>query len=193
MVEGKSTISAVSQHRTFPFDESDWPVRFRLILAALALTGFVPVASAAHAASQSAKVSASVLKPITVTWVQNLDLGTVVLTTGTWSNATIGISRAGAFSCTSPRVTCSGAPQVAKYNVTGSNSAPVRISAPNVTLVKQGDPSRTLTLVVDNPGTVTLPNSGNRGVDFSLGGAITVNSTTAAGSYVGTFNVTVDY
>lgn len=165
----------------------------RLLLATIALTGLLPVAMPAHAASQSAKVSANVLKPITITWVQDLDLGTITLTGGTWSGAAVGITHSGAFTCVNPRVTCSGAPQVAKYNVTGSNSAPVRISAPNVTLVNQSDTSKTLTMVVSNPGTVTLPNSGNRGADFSLGGSITVNSSTASGIYRGTFNVTVDY
>lgn len=151
------------------------------------------MAGTAHAASQSAKVSANVLKPITITWVQDLDLGTITLTGGTWSGATIGITHAGVFTCTSTRVACSGVTRVARYNVTGSNSAPVRISAPNVTLVNQSDTSKTLTMTVSNPGTVVLPNSGNRGVDFSLGGSITVNSTTASGTYRGTFNVTVDY
>ena len=165
----------------------------RLLLALLALIGTAPVSTPALAASQSAKVSANVLKPLTITWLQNLDLGTIILTTGTWTGATVSISRAGVFSCTSTRVSCSGTTQVARYNVTGSNSQPVRVSAPNVTLVKQGDPSKTLTLTVDNPGTVSLPNSGNRGTDFSLGGSITLNSTTASGTYVGTFNVTVDY
>ena len=166
---------------------------FRLLVACLALTGIVPIATTAHAASQSAKVSANVLKPITITWVQDLDLGTITLTGGTWSGATVGISRTGVFSCTSTRVTCAGVRQVAIYNVTGSNSQPVRISAPNVTLAKQGDPTKTLTLVVDSPGTVNLPNSGNRGIDIPLGGSITINSTTASGIYRGTFNVTVDY
>jgi len=46
---------------------------------------------------------------------------------------------------------------------------------------------------VDGPGTVALPNSGNKGVDFSLGGRITLSSSTAGGLYTGTFNVTVDY
>jgi hypothetical protein len=82
---------------------------------------------------------------------------------------------------------------VATYNLTGSNSATVRITAPNVVLTNQADPSRTLTLVVDNPGTVTLPNSGQKGIDFSLGGSIVVNSSTAGGTYAGTFNVTADY
>jgi len=166
---------------------------YRLLLALAALVGTVPIGSPAHAASQSAKVSANVLKPLTITWVQDLSLGIIMLSSGTWSGATVGISRTGVFTCASTRVTCSGATQVATYNVTGSNSQPVRISAPNVTLVKQGDASKTLTMVVDSPGTLNLPNSGNQGVNFSLGGSITLNSNTADGVYRGTFNVTVDY
>ena len=48
-------------------------------------------------------------------------------------------------------------------------------------------------LDVDNPGSVTLTNSGPPGTKFALGGAISVNSTTVGGTYSGTFNVTVDY
>jgi hypothetical protein len=40
---------------------------------------------------------------------------------------------------------------------------------------------------------VTLTNSGPPGSSFSLGGSISLSSTTAGGTYVGTFNVTVDY
>ena len=163
---------------------------------ALIVMSFAALAAAppAHAANnQVAKVSATVVKPLILSWVQNLDLGTIVLGPGTWSNATVGISRAGAFACTNANVTCSGATQVAKYNVSGSNNQTVRISAPNVTLVNQSDSSKTLTLVTDAPATLLLTSSGIPGNDFSVGGAVTLSSTTAAGTYVGTFNVTVDY
>lgn len=138
-------------------------------------------------------ISASVTKPLTLSWVQNLDLGTIALGPGAWSGAVIGISRAGALSCTNVNVTCSGTTVVAKYHVTGSNNQVVRVSAPNVTLVNQTDPTRTLLLTVDNPGTVALPNSGQPGAVFSLGGSLTLSSETASGLYSGTFNVTVDY
>jgi len=62
-----------------------------------------------------------------------------------------------------------------------------------VTLVNQSDSTKTLTLVVDAPASVVLPNSGQPGVDISIGGSVTINSTTAAGTYQGTFEVTVDY
>jgi hypothetical protein len=151
-------------------------------------------ATPAHAASsQVATVSATVVKPLALKWVQDLDLGTIVLGPGIWSNATVGISRTGVFSCPNANVTCSGATQVAQYNVQGTNNNTARITAPNVTLTNQSDPTKTLTLTVDNPGSIPIPNSGQPGVNFSLGGSITVSSTTAGGVYSGTFNVTVDY
>jgi hypothetical protein len=160
----------------------------------LMILAAVVAATPAHAASsQVATVNATVVKPLTLKWVQNLDLGTIVLGPGTWSGATVGISRTGAFSCSNANVTCTGATQVAKYNGSGTNNQTVRIAAPNVTLVNQNDPTKTLTLVVDNPGSILLTNSGNPGVDFSLGGSISLSSSTAGGVYSGTFNVTVDY
>jgi hypothetical protein len=166
---------------------------FRRNLPLIALAGIVSAAPPAHAASSSATVKATVVKPLTLSSLQSLDLGTVVLGPGTWTNAAVGISRAGVFSCSNSNVSCTGATQVAKYKVTGTNNQTARITAPNVTLVNQSDPTKQLTLVVDNPGTVSLPNSGNPGVEFSLGGTITLNSTTAGGLYSGTFNVTVEY
>jgi hypothetical protein len=167
--------------------------RFRRSLRMAALACLVAWAEPGHAATQVAQVNASFLKPLTLQWLQDLDLGSVVLGPGTWSNATVAISRGGVFSCASGNLTCSGVTGAAKYNVSGSNNQVVRISAPNVTLVNQGDSSRTLTLIVDSPGTVTLTNSGPPGTNFSLGGSISLSSSTAGGTYSGTFNVTVDY
>jgi hypothetical protein len=165
----------------------------RHILAGFMLGGALGMPQQAAAATKVIPVAAKAVKPLSLVSVQDLDLGTILLGPGAWSNATIGISRGGAFSCASSNVTCSGVPQVATYNLTGSNSAVVRITAPNVVLTNQSDPSKTLTLVIDNPGTVTLPNSGQKGTNFSLGGSIVVSSTTAGGTYAGTFNVTADY
>ncbi len=160
-----------------------------LIVSVAALSAAAP----ARAASNVVTVQASVVKPLILTWLQNLDLGSITLAPGTWSNATVSISRTGTFGCASANLICTGATQVASYNVSGTNNRVVRISAPNVTLVNQSDPTQTLTLVVDNPGSVTLTNSGPPGTNFSLGGSITLSSSTASGVYSGTFNVTVDY
>jgi len=60
-------------------------------------------------------------------------------------------------------------------------------------MVNQLDSTKTLTLTPDNQATVTLTNSGNPGTNVPIGGSITLDSTTAGGTYVGTFNVTADY
>ena len=159
-----------------------------IVLAASAL-----LAAAPARAAPSVTVQANVVKPLILTWLQNLDLGSVVLGPGTWSGATVTISRAGVFSCTNPNLTCTGATQAARYNVSGTNNRTVFISSPNITLVNQSDPTKTLTLVVDNPGNVVLTNSGPPGTNFSLGGTISLSSNTESGLYSGTFNVTVDY
>ena len=153
----------------------------------------IAAAPALGAPSQNATVKANVVKPLVLTWVQDFSLGTIALKPGTWSNATVSLSRTGAFTCTNPNVTCSGAVTLARYRVVGSNNQVVRISAPNVTLVNQSDSSKQLTLTVDRPATITMPNSGQQGVVFALGGSINLSSTTADGVYAGTFNVTVDY
>ena len=157
-----------------------------LFLALLAL----PAPSAA--VTQNAAVNANVIRPLTLTSLQDLDLGTITLKLGSWSGATVGISRAGLFTCNA-NVVCTGAPQVARYKVTGTNKMVVRITAPSVTLTNQNDNTKTLTLTLDNPGTVTLTSSGEPGNNFDLGGSISLSSTTVPGTYSATLAVTVDY
>ena len=150
------------------------------------------LAAPAAAVTQNAAVTAKVTRPLTLTSQQDLDLGTIILKLGSWSGARVGISRGGVFTC-DPNVVCSGAPQVARYKVTGSNKMVVVITAPNVTLVNQNDSTKTIVLTLDNPGTVTLTSSGEPGNNFNLGGSITLDSTTVPGSYSGTLAVTADY
>lgn len=160
-----------------------------LALLSSALAGAGPL----HAATVTASVTATANKPLVLTKVQDLDFGTVTLAPGTWSNATVSMSQAGTLTCGSANLVCTGATMVAKYNVQGSNQQTVRISAPNVTLTNQSDPTKTLTLVTSAPTTILLTNSGSPGLNFSVGGSITLNSNTPGGTYVGTMNVTVDY
>lgn len=164
--------------------------RMALLLLALAVPG---LATDARAASQVVPVRAKPTKPLTLTSVQDLDLGTIALAPGTWSGATVSISRTGQFSCANPNLICTGAPQVATYSVSGSNNEVVKITAPNVVLTNQNDPTQKLTLIVDSPGTVTIDTGSKKGTNFSLGGSITVSASTSGGVYAGTFDVTVDY
>lgn len=160
--------------------------------ALLAIAAALAAAPAARAANITATVRAKVIKPLTLSSTQNLDLGTVLLGPGTWSGAVVRLDRNGVFTCPA-QVSCSGVTQVAGYTISGSNRETVTISAPDVTMVNQSDGSKSLTLLPDAPATITLTNSGPRGANFPVGGAITVDSSTAAGTYVGTFSVTAEY
>ena len=161
-------------------------------IAALAAAFAAGFGAPAKGATVTAQVNAQVVKPLAITMRQNLNLGTIVLGTGTWSGATVSLSRLGNLTC-SANVTCSGATSVAIYNVAGSNGQVVRMNVPPVTMVNQLDSTKTLILTPDNQPTVTLTNSGNPGTNVQIGGSVTVNSTTPGGTYVGTFNVTADY
>lgn len=145
------------------------------------------------AATVTTIVTAQSVKPLTITKVQDFNLGTVTLGPGLWSNATVALSQAGVLTCANTNVTCSGAVQAAEYDVQGSGQQTVQISAPNVTLTNQSDSSQTLTLLTNAPASIVLKNSGLPGTNFWIGGSVTLSSNTAPGTYVGTFNVTVDY
>jgi Mat/Ecp fimbriae major subunit len=161
-------------------------------VAAFALTATGAAASPVSATS-NATAKARILRPLQLTSTQNLDLGTIVLAGSGAYTATIAVDRAGVFDCDggSANVVCSGTNQQAKYNVSGTNNQVLTIAAGNVTL--NGSNGGTLTLTPDFASTVTLTNSGAPGLDFGVGGKITVADTTTDGVYTGTFAVTADY
>jgi hypothetical protein len=194
MVDRKSTTSLYRQLDPLR-SRNDFSLRVctKALLMLLAAQSVWTMAAPVRAATLTASVNASVNKPLVLTKVQDLDMGTVTLGTGVWSNATVSISQAGAVSCGSANIVCTGATMAATYNVQGSKQQAVHISVPNVTLVNQSNSSQTLTLTTNAPATITLANSGFPGSNFSIGGSVTLNSTTPSGVYVGTMNVTVDY
>lgn len=168
--------------------------RYLIVVGAMGvLACLISAATPGAAATITATVTATNVKPLVIAKLADLDFGTVTLGSGAWSNATVSLSQAGALGCSSANLTCTGATSVARYNIRGSKQQVVRISAPNVTLVNQSDPSSTLTLVTDAPASIILANSGFPGANFSVGGSVVINSTTPGGTYVGTMNVTVDY
>jgi Mat/Ecp fimbriae major subunit len=161
-------------------------------VAAFALTA-TAAAAAPVSATSNATATARILQPLKLKSTQNLDLGTIVLTGSTAYSATVSVTRAGVFDCdgNSGNVVCSGTNQQAKYNVTGTNNQNVTIAAGNVTL--NGSNGGSLTLTPDFASSVTLTNSGSPGLDFGVGGSITVADTTVDGVYTGNFAVTADY
>lgn len=165
-------------------------------LAVIATVGTLVLASSPAAAvspATQATATAKIFKPLTISSVQNLDFGVIVLTGATFAGEVVTISQAGALTCGSnPGVllTCSGAPQPAQYKLVGTNNATVTITSPGFNLTGPG----TLAFTPSAPATVNLgANGSTTGVTFAIGGSITLASTTPDGVYTGTFQVTADY
>src|SRR5690349_8584004 len=75
-------------------------LRMASLATAAAVTLTATPALAVGPSNQNANATARIVKPLTLEWVQDLDLGTIILNTSTsWTNATIGISSAGVFNC----------------------------------------------------------------------------------------------
>jgi len=160
------------------------------VFALIALTA--SPAPAVTPATQ-ATANARIYKPLTISKVQNLDFGVIVLGSGTWSGEVVSLSQAGALTCGGGvNLICSGSPQVAKYHLVGTNNAAVTVTCPGFNLTGPG--TLAFTCTPNAPTTVNLGATGSTtGVDFSIGGWISLDSTTPDGVYSGTFAVTADY
>lgn len=164
-----------------------------LAIAGAAVAVALSTPAAAVSPATQATATAKIYKPLTITAVQNLDFGVVVLTGTSFSGEVVSIDQAGALTCgSSPGVvlTCSGAPQAAQYKLVGTNNATVTISSPGFNLTGPG----TLAFTPNAPTSVNLgPNGSTTGYTFGIGGSITLASTTPDGVYSGSFLVTADY
>ena len=174
--------------------------------AAAAALAFAPAASAA---TTSVTIKANVLKPVQLTGGGTMDFGTILTPSSATYSGTFTIAPAASQTGTfcAAGFSCSGTPASALFNIQGTNKTNIGINIPlTVTLTLQnytgGGTTPTLVLNTTNSlaanngtGTYTiqLPNSGQPGRDFFLGGAMTVTQATVGGSYAGTFTVTADY
>jgi hypothetical protein len=180
-------VSAMSKMMPTP---SNLAVPKRCMLVLLFTIAAAPSGAATPATQATA--GAKIYKPLTITRVQDLNFGTVVLTGTSFANEVLSISQAGALTCGSnPGVllTCTGSSQPAKYQLVGTNNATVTITSPAFNLTGPG----TLAFTPNAPATINLGSTGSTGVIFSIGGSITLASTTPDGVYTGTFAVTADY
>jgi len=165
------------------------------VLAAAATLVATPALAAPVSASPKAKASAKIVKPLTLTAQRNLDFGTIVNGLPVGGTRTVTVSNAGVRGgCDATVVVCSGTPTSAQYLVTGTNNMTSNVDTTGSSLTNTtSGGSETLAFTPDADFTVALGNSGASGVQFTLGGAITISDATVGGLYVGDIEVTVDY
>ena len=132
--------------------------------------------------------SAACNKAITVTETQQINYGTIAVTSG---GGTVTISPSGGVTLPGG-FTETGVPTAGTFNVTGTNSCTVQISFTPGSLTGPGT-AMTITNFTNNAGpTPTLAPAGGQ-LTFSVGADLLVNAGQAGGSYSGTYTVTVIY
>lgn len=160
-------------------------------LAVLALL-MPAAASAAPAVSSTATGTAAILSPLSVIKNSDMDFGTLVVT----GAGTAVINPVSGSVSTTGSVTKSGtAAHAATFISTGSKNAVVLIRLPTnpITLTRAGG---TETLTVSTwtlDGATNRRISGNNTFTFAVGATANVAAGQVAGTYAGTFTITVQY
>ncbi len=160
-----------------------------LVYAALAAS-MVCMPIAAHAASATANSTVTILAPVTITKTADLVFGTV--SAGTTAG-TVVMSTAGARSVTGGAVLSSTATgNAAAFNLTGNANSTYAITLPTSTTLAGPGTSMTLNTFTSNPSTTGTFN-GSGSATLAVGGTLSIGANQTAGSYTGSFSVTVDY
>jgi ABC-type amino acid transport substrate-binding protein len=166
-----------------------------LLLAAAATAALAAAtpAAAQTSANPRATASARLIKPLTLTRVQDLNFGTIIM--GTLSgNETVSLSQTGALTCgSSGNLSCGSTGQVAQFTVNGTQGQVVLITASAPSFPLSGSNGGTLNFVPNMPGSLTLGNSGAPGNTFNVGGSIVIAANQADGVYTGQFDIQVSY
>ncbi|PZO67931.1 MAG: hypothetical protein DI636_09645 [Pelagerythrobacter marensis] len=178
---------------------------FRLGAVAAAFAVMATGTTAYAADNADATATVEVMKPLTLTKTADLNFGQALVS----GAGTVAVSPAGALTCASAGVVCSGAVNAAAFDITGGTAAKkVSVHLPTVTnLVRIGAAAGTTaasdligfgsltTDAVLNATTgdreVTLGSTGAG--SFKVGGTLTFDGSEVPGVYEATFNVSVDY
>lgn len=166
--------------------------RHLLLLASLLCLPTAALAQSAESSGVTATASVRVVRPLQLTALRNLDFGTIVLGQLTTSQ-TVSVTGSGRTCGSGAQLTCTGTFATAQFRVIGTNNQQVLISAPRAVVTLTNGAGQQLTLTPAMPRSVTLPNSGNQGVTFDVGGSLAIGPTTADGLYAGTIEIQVAY
>lgn len=163
-------------------------MKFKALLIAGATAAVVVSPLAAKADSASASASATISAPLTISKTADLSFGVIAPSA---SQGTVTISNAGSRTGSNVDLLSGGTASAASFSISGQSNASYSISIPGNATLTSGANGMTATLTSDAPTTPSLNGSGQATVN--VGGELGVGANQAAGSYTGTFSVTVAY
>ena len=148
---------------------------------------------AAQAATQASTIRTTLRKPVTITWLRDLDFGRIIAT-ATAGTVTVDPDT-GARSVSGGAILAGGTSQTARFRIVASPATLVLITRNALPVLTRagGGATMPVTLITMNGAVnpVTTPASGTFDVD--IGGALSVGANQADGAYSGTFQINADY
>ncbi|MEO1730159.1 MAG: DUF4402 domain-containing protein [Pseudomonadota bacterium] len=146
------------------------------------------MAAPGDTATAQGAATAEVVAPITLTHVAAAALNFGTFTTGD-NGGTVTVDQSSNGTATSDVTLLGGSTETAdSFNVSGDANRSFSISA---TAGSVSNGTDTMSFTTDAPGAGTLDGSG--AATFSVGGVLTVAGGESAGTYTGTYDVTVTY
>jgi len=177
---------------------------FRTVAAGVALFAAVGMGSAAHAqVSQSADASAEILAALQLTNDASLDFGSLILN-ATSTGGTVEVNGSGTRTCNG-QVICgpAGSEQPAQFTITGAANSTIDVTVQNlvnspVTLTHTANVGSTsanhnIELTALDDGSLGGFTAFSGSETFNVGGTINLDGSEIAGTYEGSFSVTVAY
>lgn len=165
-----------------------------LVWALGVLLGLAAPAHAQSAGSSNVKATANVrvMRPLQLTALRNLNFGTIVMGTVT-TDQVVTVASTGRACGSGGQLTCTGTFATAQYRVVGTNNQVVSITSSSPTFSLTNATGARLQLTPIMPSSIVIPNSGNQGATFEVGGRFTIGPTTPDGVYSGTIDIQVAY
>ena len=165
--------------------------KFKIGAAGVALISTIGMASVANAAaSDTATAEAEILEALTLTSDgSSLDFGQIAVN-GAGTVVVDPVS--GAVTTCTANLVCAGTSSFAHFDVTGSADAVVYVTVPSsaLTITEVGGDTMTVSNFTSDTPTATLSGGSSY---FDIGGQLNVSATQVAGTYTGTFSVSVEY
>lgn len=150
--------------------------------------------SSVHAATQAtANASATVLSPISISKVDDMNFGSFVAGPSASGSVTLTAASSTSRSGTGVVLDTGSTGSAAKFSITGLSNGVFSITLPtSVTLTATGGTMTVDTFTTDlSPTAATLSAGGL--ADMYVGATLQVGAAQADGTYTGTFDVSVDY
>lgn len=161
-----------------------------LLLVAAVIAGFTAI-SEAHAATATFDANATVITPIAITRTAHLNFGSFA---PTGSAGTVTVDEAGTRSQTNVLLS-GGTVNAAAFDVTGQASTAYTVTLPATANVTSGANTMAVSFAAANVTGDTLNQTlnGLGAHTLAVGGEIAVGASQAAGTYTGSFTMTVNY